>query len=561
MGRLVRDSDLMAATDTVPGNVPELGPAGMLRWLWTQLTSMRTALVLLFLLAFAAIPGSLVPQSSNSPSRVAEIARDQPRLDAVYRFLGMYHVYTSVWFSAIYLLLFVSLIGCILPRVLVYARALRTPPPRLPSRLDRLPEWGRGTAGGSSSGEAKTRVLDDAEAWLRSKRFRVRRTDPADGQAGLSAERGYLREFGNLVFHVSLVVVLVGIAWNSLWGSKGSAMVVEGQGFSNNITQYDEFHAGAAVDTDNLPPFTLLLNRFTATFETGPVQTGAARSFEADVTVEDGKSTSQRVIEVNHPLRVHGTTIHLISHGYAANVEVKDGNGDVAFAGPVVFLPQDGNFTSAGVIKAPDGRPNRLAFEGWFLPTATVDAQGPRSLFPDAINPELFLNVWSGPPKQETGRPENVYVLDTTGLTQVKNPDNANDVLRLRLTPGQTYDLPNGQGSITFRGYQRWTKLQFSRAPGLPLVFGSLAAGVAGICLSLFVRPRRLFVKVRELSSEGEGGRLQVDVGGLDRADSRLGLADDVADLLAAAGVEPDPDSSAPDSPDPDSDPSEEATP
>lgn len=510
---------------------PEIGPIGMLRWLWTQLTSMRTALVLLFLLAFAAIPGSLVPQSSTSPSRVAEIARDQPRLDAVYRFLGMYHVYTSVWFSAIYLLLFVSLIGCILPRVLVYARALRTPPPALPSRLDRLPEWARGETTRSSS-----EVLDDAQAWLRSKRFRVRRTERPDGTVGLSAERGYLREFGNLVFHISLVVVLVGIAWNSLWGSKGSAMVVEGQGFSNNITQYDEFHAGAAVDTDNLPPFTLLLNQFTAKFESGPVQTGAAREFRADVTVQDGDSTSEQTIEVNHPLRLHGTTIHLISHGYAANVEVKDGNGNVAFAGPVVFLPQDGNFTSAGVIKAPDGRPSRLAFEGWFLPTATVDEQGPRSLFPDAINPELFLNAWSGPPKQETGRAENVYLLDTTGLTQIKNPDNAKDVLRLRLKPGETYDLPDGQGSITFRGYQRWTKLQFSRAPGLPLVFGSLAAGVAGICLSLFVRPRRLFVKVRG----ADGGTLQVDVGGLDRADSRLGLADDVAALMTATGVELD---------------------
>ena len=123
-------------------------------------------------------------------------------------------------------------------------------------------------------------------------------------------------------------------------------------------------------------------------------------------------------------------------------------------------------------------------------------------------------------------------MLDTTGLTQIKNPDNPDDVVRLRLKPGETYTLPDGQGSITFRGYQRWTKMQFSNAPGLPLVFGSLAAGVLGICLSLFVRPRRLFVKVRD--------DLQVDVGGLDRADSRLGLAEDVAELLAASSVDPE---------------------
>lgn len=39
-----------------------------LRWAWAQLTSMRTALFLLFLLALAAIPGSMVPQRSVSRS-------------------------------------------------------------------------------------------------------------------------------------------------------------------------------------------------------------------------------------------------------------------------------------------------------------------------------------------------------------------------------------------------------------------------------------------------------------------------------------------------------------
>src|SRR5215472_17434993 len=39
-----------------------LAPAGWLRWFWRQLTSMRTALILLFLLALASVPGSVLPQ-------------------------------------------------------------------------------------------------------------------------------------------------------------------------------------------------------------------------------------------------------------------------------------------------------------------------------------------------------------------------------------------------------------------------------------------------------------------------------------------------------------------
>ena len=143
-------------------------------------------------------------------------------------------------------------------------------------------------------------------------------------------------------------------------------------------------------------------------FETGDVQRGAARLFRADVEVTDRpgrEAASGRRSRSTSRSSIGGTTVHLIGHGYAPLVTVKDGDGNVAFSGPVVFLPQDGNFTSAGAIKAPDARPERLAFEGFFLPTAVLDDRGPRSVFPDALNPALFVNAWSGPPKVETGDP------------------------------------------------------------------------------------------------------------------------------------------------------------
>ena len=178
------------------------------------------------------------------------------------------------------------------------------------------------------------------------------------------------------------------------------------------------------TDSD-LVPFSVTVDQFDAKFETGNVQRGAARQFRAEVTVTDrpGATPHQEVLEVNKPLSIGSTSVHLIGHGYAAKVTVKDGDGNVAFSGPVIFLPQDGNFTSAGAIKAPDARPERLGFQGFFLPSAVLDDQGPRSIFPDALNPALFINAWSGPPKTETGRPENVYSLDTTGMNPLKDAD------------------------------------------------------------------------------------------------------------------------------------------
>ncbi|WP_130866211.1 cytochrome c biogenesis protein ResB [Acidipropionibacterium timonense] len=495
-----------------------LGVRALARWVWGQLTSMKTALVLLFLLAAAAIPGSIVPQTASSAIKVQDFAARHTRLDPICRWLGLYHVYTSAWFSAIYLLLFISLIGCIVPRIIAQVRALRREPPRVPARLHLLPAHASATTTSTDRDE----IVERARPWLRKRHYRV----VVDEDGSIRAERGLHRETGNLVFHVFLVAILVGVAWNSLWGYKGTSVVVVGNGFSNSITQYDDFHAGAMVDTDRLTPFSMTLKSFTVRFETGTVQRGAAREFKAVVSLTAGGHTVSRALEVNHPLSIGGTKVHLLGHGYAADVTVRDGKGNVAYSGPVVFLPQDGNFKSAGVINALDARPYRLAFQGFFLPTGTIGAGGPQSLFPDAYHPQLYLNAWYGKPAAETGRPQNIYVLDTTGLKPVTA---SGDRTRIALSPGQGYTLPDGLGSIEFNGWTRWAKIQVSQAPGLPLTFASVLIAVAGLCVSLFTRPRRLWLRPRE----GEDGLL-VEVGGLDRADSRTGLDEDVAELLDA---------------------------
>ena len=498
--------------------LPRLGWRGGLRYLWTQLTSMRTALILLFALALAAVPGSLVPQRRISPVRVADFINEHPTLGPIYDKIGMFAVYTSPWFSAIYLLLFVSLVGCIIPRVGVYAKALRARPPKTPRNLSRLPAYAT-----ADIADQDNDVLDRAAAALRRRHYRL----DVDGDS-VAAERGYLREAGNLVFHISLVFVLVGVAIGMLFGFRGTSVVVVGQGFSNNLTQYDDFSAGARFTEAGLAPFSVTMKNFDVRFETGPVQRGAARLFRADVEVTEkpGAAPRQEILEVNKPLRIGGTTVHLIGHGYAPKVTVKDAQGNVAFSGPVVMLPQDGNFTSLGTIKAPDARPERLAFEALFLPTAVLNDQGPHSIFPDALDPALFANVWYGPPRVETGKPENVYSLDTTGLRQLKQADG--QPVRIALKVGDGVNLPDGKGSIQLDGWVRWVKLQIGATPGVPISLIALAFAVTGLCLSLFVRPRRVWIRVR-----GEPGHRVVEVGGLDRADARAGLTDDVAELAA----------------------------
>src|SRR4029453_6182541 len=114
---------------------PHLRPLGWARWAWRSLTSMRTALFLLLLLSIAAVPGSIFPQRSIDAGKVAAFLDTNPTFGPVLDRLGFFEVYSSVWFSAIYLLLVISLVGCIVPRSRLHWHPLRAKPPRAPRNL------------------------------------------------------------------------------------------------------------------------------------------------------------------------------------------------------------------------------------------------------------------------------------------------------------------------------------------------------------------------------------------------------------------------------------------
>ena len=153
-----------APPSAASGGGPRLGPVGWLRWGWRQLTSMRTALFLLMLLAVGAVPGSIFPQRSIDPGRVADYIAANPTVAPWLDRLSFFDVFASPWFSAIYLLLVVSLLGCIVPRVRAHWAAVRTQPPRAPARLDRLSAYAEGESATTDPAE----VLDRAEARKRS---------------------------------------------------------------------------------------------------------------------------------------------------------------------------------------------------------------------------------------------------------------------------------------------------------------------------------------------------------------------------------------------------------
>lgn len=501
-------------------------PAGFglrawLRWFWRQLTSMRVALILLFLLAVASIPGSLFPQRGIDPLGVEQYLVDNPTLGPWLDRMSMFDVYAAPWFAAIYLLLCISLAGCIIPRTLELAATLRRPPPPPPSRLNRMPGYAAGL-----SEQSAAEVVARAEKSFQGSRWRVR-----TGDSWVAAEKGYLREVGNLLFHLALLALLAAVAIGSLWGWRASVIVAEGRAFSNSLTQYDSFSAGRLVERNDLSPFTVELVDFQAEFQRGGEQNGAPRDYRATVTYRTapGEPMQEATIAVNSPLTVSGAKVFLTGHGYAPVVRVTDASGLVAFEGPVVFLPQDGNLTSTGVIKVPDAQP-QLGFQGIFLPTATVDPErGPISVFPIADDPALFLSAWKGDLGLDTGAPQSVFRLDVADMEQIGLQS---------LRPGESWTLPDGSGTVDFIEVSEFANFAIARDPGKEWALAAAVAAMAGLMLSLFIPRRRMWVRAEAVT----GGGSQVAVAGLARtenADVDAEAAEVLAGLLEppAAGT------------------------
>ncbi len=487
---------------------------------WRRLTAMRTALILLFLLAVAAVPGSLLPQRPLNPDKTDSYLATHGSWGDFLDRIGMFDVFGAPWFAAIYLLLFVSLIGCLVPRIRVHARAMARKPLPAPRNLDRLPASGSfETADGVDAYAAAARQA-------LGRRWRIARRDEPSGAVTLSAEKGYSRETGNLIFHVALLVSLVLIAVGRLYNYQGTRIVVQGadQGFCNTISQYDAWHPGrfAAEGKVGPAPFCIdEVSKFVATYtaEGEPSQFAASIAYRRTVD----SPTQHDTLRVNHPLRIEGDRVYLIGHGFAPRLTIRMPDATVRHD-TAVFAPQDPTtLLSEGVFKesGPEGKNEDIGVSGLFAPTPvqTVDGLGSRS--PKVDHPQLSISVWQGDLNFQ-GLPQSVYTLDTSKMHEIGLEN---------LKIGQTKTFPGGV-SVRFDGWVPWVSIQVSHDPAQGWLLASAAAMVLGLLGSLGVRRRRVWLRLTPSADSPDGSPTVVSVGGLARSDSG-NFATEFAGLLA----------------------------
>jgi cytochrome c biogenesis protein len=482
--------------------LPPLNFWGFLRWTWRQLTSMNTALLLLLLVALAAIPGSILPQRTASILKVNNWKSANPTFANVFDSLGLFDVYGSFWFSAIYILLMISLIGCVIPRLKIYCQSFNEQPPNPPIEIKKFNGYRRISIPRTN--------LNKIESILNEMGWRVNKR-----ANGLTAEKGYAREAGNLVFHASLIILTIALAFGALFSYRGTVIVKEGNGFANTLTQYDDFRAGKLFNIRSMPNFFFTLNNFTVEFERSINQKGSPRKFEADIRLNDKKDLK---VLVNKPFNVNGTKIYLTGHGYAPRIEVLNPRKEIIFSDSVVFLPQDGNFSSTGVIKIADESP-QLGINARFLPTAKIDPiNGPTSTFPGLDNPQIFMSLWQGDMGVNDGISQSIYKLDTSKMTELGLEE---------LKPGESWITDQGF-EIRFQSVEQFASFQVAYEPGRFLALLGAIFAMLGMFFGLGIQRRRIWV----LMPRVQKGPSVIEVAGLAKSTNH-DISKDIEKILA----------------------------
>ncbi|GAC67984.1 cytochrome c biogenesis protein ResB [Gordonia soli] len=497
------------------------------RNLWRSLTSMRTALVLLFLLALAAIPGALLPQRPLNEQKTAEYIANRGALGEWMDRLQLFDVFASAWFTAIYVLLFISLVGCLTPRMIEHAKSLRAKPVPAPRNLSRLPRHVEHTVAGDPD-EVATRISTNLKGWRRITTDRAATKAHPDGVVEVSAEKGYLREFGNLVFHFALLGLLVAIALGKLYGYEGTrSLVADGeQGLCNSSTAvYDSFRAGSLVDGTDLNPFCVRIDDFSAKF----LPTGQPDMYEADVRYAEGERPGNPAnwdtsrVRVNEPLRIAGDRVYVLGNGFAPKFTVTFPNGEKRTQ-TVLFIPDElqtmlssgaARFdTPGGLYPNEDERRNhQIALEGLFAPTAAFHGTLLTSSSPEPTDPYVAIRIYQGDTGLDTGRPQNAYQLDQSLIDQGRLKRQA----QVNLAVGQSHRIADGT-VVQFDGYQRWVSMQVSHDPAQTWVLIFAILMLAGLLVSLLVRRRRIWARLVPVEIDGER-RTVVEIAGLARTD------------------------------------------
>ena len=338
------------------------GVGRFLRVQWRALCRMRTAVILLAIVAGLSVIGSMLPQKALQPVRAQGWVQSHQVVGPFLDNMGLFGVYESWWLLVAAALMYVSLTNCVFTRSRALVRRWRRRLPRGPQMVG---------------------------------------------------------EIGSLIFHLSFFVLLGGIVFGKVAGFTGYVSVIEGQSVVEARPSYDQIEEGLLFRQQDHQGFEVKVDQFRATY----FPDGRPSDFVTHAEVIDqGQRAGEQDIRVNQYLEHNNIKFYQASYGWAPVVSVKAPDGRTVFSAPIVFF---GSASLAnGVMKVPaaGAPPDQLGALLFMVPDPRPDGSG--TVQPggsSAVNPVLFIRLFKG--DLGADRAQNVYSLDTSRMQQTWTGD------------------------------------------------------------------------------------------------------------------------------------------
>jgi cytochrome c biogenesis protein len=469
---------------------------------WRTLRSMRTALILLLMLAIASVVGSLVPQWPNSPERVIRFQIDHPFVGAFYGRAGLFDVYGSWWFVLITTLLLVSLVACLVPRTRAAVKTLRQRPVQA-REIDAFRLYEERVVPADPG-----RVIDGSRRVLRRRMFRV--TRDGEGGSALAAEKGALREIGSLCFHWAFLLLVVGVIYGKGTGFTGRAVLVEGKTWIDAQANYDGQLRTGRFFNGNFTGVGIHLRGFEDTYR----RSGQPMDFVSHVDLLDpqGNVVRSADIRVNTPASIDGVEFFQYGFGWAPVVEIRR-EGALIASEPITFVQDtapEGVPQLAmpwhGIVKLPSLHPQvGLTLELWPDSRAwlRLRTSGEPVAMTQEFQPLMFFKVFRGDLTEPSSTSLDTNVMRKAGQGVV----GAGQTVDLR-TGGVVADGGSGL-TISFPELRQYSVLQVSRDRGVPLVLLAAILVLLGLLPALYTSRRKIWVR-----AEPNGNGTVLKVGG-----------------------------------------------
>jgi cytochrome c biogenesis protein len=318
---------------------------------------MRTAIILLGIIAGLSIIATLLPQRVLQPEKASAYLQAHQVLGPIWDRLGLFSVYESWPLVVAAVLMYVSLGNCVITR----GRALY-------------------------------------QRWRRH----------------LPRNHQFIGEAGSLVFHLSFFVLLAGILYGKAAGFSAFVNVIEGQSVVEARPSYDQIEEGLLFSADQHRGYEVRVDSFNASY----YENGKPKDFVSHVVVLDhGQRITEKDIRVNQYLEYQGVKFYQGSYGWAPVIQVTDPAGKLVFDSPVVFFGEP--TLSNGILKVPAAGPpgQQLGALMFFAPDVQAGASGAQAGTANLNNPALTYRFFKG--DLQASRAQNVNELDTSRMTQL----------------------------------------------------------------------------------------------------------------------------------------------